>query len=68
MSDVEKWRMWLSNRLHLIAAHIHEDFHTWEWTTPTGEIITFSCYWQSTGSWPEAVTDRCSCDSEDLRA
>lgn len=65
-SDRYTFRMWLSNRLHLIAARIHEDFHTWEWTTPTGERIKFSCYWQYTGSWPESITERCSCDSEDL--
>lgn len=65
--DGEKytWRMWLSNRLHLLATRIHNDFHTWEITTPGGDLVTFSCYWQHTGSW--LGTDRCSCECEDLQ-
>lgn len=67
--DRYTFRMWLSNRLHLLAARIHDDFHTWEWTAPTGEVISFSCYWQHIGSWPEGVRDACSCseDRPDLR-
>lgn len=55
----------LANRVHLIAARIYDDWHTLEVTTPSGDVVTFCCYWQWTGSWHG--TERCSCNEEDLR-
>lgn len=64
---MSKFREYLSHKLHLWATRLYEgDFHTVEITVPTGERITFSCYWQWTGSWPD-WQERCSCDCEDLK-
>lgn len=57
----------ISGRLHHLAVRMYDDFHTWELTTPDGELITFSCYWQYTGSWPASIKDDCSCSREDLQ-
>lgn len=62
-----KFREWLSNELHCIAARVYDDWHTHEVTTPNGDTITFSCYWQWTGSWPSEWDERCSCGAEDLQ-
>lgn len=61
-------RVWLSNRLHLWAARLHDDFHTIEVTaSEAGQKFRFSCNWQwiasSSGDWDED----CSCEREDLR-
>jgi hypothetical protein len=65
--DKYTFRMRLSNRLHLWAARVHDDFHTHEIITPQGDRITFSCYWQWTGSWPGEFEERCSCSAADLQ-
>jgi hypothetical protein len=70
--DKETWRMRLSHRLHMWATRVHSDFHTHEITTPQGDVIWFSCYWQWTGSWPIGAqhpgwSERCSCSAEDLQ-
>lgn len=66
--DKYTWRMWLSNRLHLWAERFYSDFHTVELINKLdGSRVTFSCYWQWTGSWNEAdYDDDCSCDNEEL--
>lgn len=61
------FRMWLSNKLHLWATRVYDDFHTYEWTTPDGHVIRFSHYWQHCGGWESGVRERCSCTDEDLR-
>ena len=66
-SDKFTFRMRLSSKLHMWAARIHDDFHTWELTSPQGGKVSFSGYWQYAASWTEEFTERCSCDTEELR-
>lgn len=55
-------RMRLSNRLHLWAARIHDDFHSMTLTHSDGTQVRLSCYWQWTGSWPEEYAFDCDCE------
>lgn len=68
MGDPDRFtfRMRLSSKLHLWATRIYDDFHTYEMTTPSGEVLTFSCYWQWTASATCDYDDRCSCSTPEL--
>lgn len=58
------WRHRLSSWLHLQATKVYDDWHQWEWTLPDGDKITFGCYYQYVGSWPDSVAETCSCPEE----
>lgn len=62
---VDEFRQWLSYKLHMWATMVYDDdFHTWKLTAPNGEVVTFSCYWQHTGSWSDYFTETCSCEED----
>lgn len=50
-----------SSWLHLMATRVYDDFHTTTLVLPDGDEVSFSCYYQWTGSWPASIPDSCSC-------
>lgn len=54
-------RRWLSRKFYLWSCRIWEDWHDVTLTSDTGERITFGCYGDLTGSWPDRWEFNCSC-------
>jgi hypothetical protein len=55
-------RRWLSHRLHMWAARLHDDWHHTTLTHTDGSKVSFGCYWQWTGSWPDTYEFDCDCE------
>lgn len=62
MTVIRPLKRWLSGKLHMWAARLHDDFHTITLDRPDGSHIEFSCYWQWTGSWDDTYEFDCDCE------
>lgn len=58
------FRRWLSRKLYLWACRLGDDEHDIEVAGPGGERITFCCYGDFTGSWPDRWEFSCSCETD----